>query len=68
MYNLGKNPAVVEGTEIVYTCPAGYFFEHDIYAPTKQKIRCTDSGTFKQPEEWFKCLARKCAEASSLFL
>ena len=47
------------GTEIVFNCPEGYFFEHDIYAPTRQKMRCTDDGTFKQPEEWFKCVARK---------
>ena len=47
------------GTEIVFNCPEGYFFEHDIYAPTRQKMRCTDDGTFKQPDEWFKCVARK---------
>ena len=59
LYKIGKSPAVEVGTEFVFTCPEGYYFEHDIYAPTKQKIRCTDAGTFKQPDEWFKCLARK---------
>ena len=59
LFHSGKNPAVEVGTEIVFNCPEGYFFEHDIYAPTKQKIRCTDSGQFRQPDQWFKCLARK---------
>ena len=46
------------GTEIVYHCPEGHFFEHDIYAPTKVTVRCQESGRFTDPT-WHNCIIRE---------
>ena len=55
---LGENPAPELGTEIVYHCPAGHFFEHDLYAPTRVTVRCQESGAFTQPT-WHNCVVRE---------
>ena len=56
---LGENPAPKVGTELVYTCPEGYLFEHDFYAPRKSTIRCGEDGKFSKPPFWPKCIIRK---------